>query len=460
MIDIPTAVITRQGFTQVVANAMAGFGFPAEAPVVSELPNAMFMAGSDLTPLRQSFAKVVLTGLTTWTPKTKAKGVYPPPPITIEGKDYPTALNNMNSLFMANFWSDGLPLVPATPDRVKWILQGTDLPPDTVIAKVIPRGGIATVQNIAVNLAMAGGRPEYMPILISLVQAITDPKFQLQSVSPSTNSNFIVGVVNGPISKKLRLNSGYGLLGPDSAHPAGSIIGRAIALIMQNPGGAIPGIGAMELFGGMRVTNAIFAEDEAGLPKGWDTLSVEQGFKPGENVITAFAASSADNVNTMPGDYTEAEPAARSFLYRMANHMHAANGSLHYEQTDLRTNTPGYLLISRTFALELAKLGYDKLKVKTFLWENSKISWDDLVKLGETKASAEYTGAGPGGAAHLSKRPDQITLVVAGGLQSAHAYWMESGKNMFMVSRPIGMPSKWDELIKASEMDIGPIPVN
>lgn len=458
MLGIPTTVVTRQGFTQVVANAYSGFGFPTEAPVVEEFPNAMFLSGSDLTPLTKHFDSLV-AALTIWQPKIKAKGVYPAAPVTVRGTDYQAALDHMNALFLKNLWGDGLPLMPPTAERVSWLMKGTDLPPDTVVASVLPRNGLATVQSIAVNLAMAGGRPEHMPVLIAAVRAIAAKKFELQSVSPSTNSNFIAVVVNGPAAKDIRLNSGYGLVGPDAAHPAGPVIGRALALIIQNPGGAVPGVGAMELYGGMRLTNAVFAEDEAGLPKGWNPLSVEHGFRKGDNVVTAFAVSSASNVNTMPGDYKGAEDSAVSFLHRIAGQMHGANGSLHYLQTGDPDNTPGVVLISRTFAHDLADLGYDQLRIKAFLRESSRFTWADLKRLGETNAAKTFAGVkAEGQPAYLAPKPENITFIVAGGAQSAHAYWMESGKGTTMSSAPIVLPAKWKDLISASEADLGPLP--
>ncbi len=122
----------------------------------------MFNAGSDLTPINENIDKIV-AGLTTWTPKVTAKKVvYTPPMITVTGKDYPTAVDNMNLLFLRNMWGGGLPINPPTEAAVNKLLTGTPLSPDTVISPpggVVARGGIATVQSVAVALAMAGGRP-------------------------------------------------------------------------------------------------------------------------------------------------------------------------------------------------------------------------------------------------------------------------------------------------------------
>ena len=87
-------------------------------------------------------------------------------------------------------------------------------------------------------------------------------------------------IVNGPIAKEIRLNSGFGLLGPDPQHPAGASIGRALRLLQQNVGGALAGVGTMAIFGGMRYTNAVFPEDEDGFPEDWRTVSEDRRYLP------------------------------------------------------------------------------------------------------------------------------------------------------------------------------------
>lgn len=274
-------MVVRTGFTQVVGNAFAGLGFPAEAPIVYEFPMEMFLPDSDLTPIKEHITKIV-DALITWQPKVKTKGVFHPPMVNIQGNDYQEAITTMNNLFLKYLWSDGLPLLPATEDRVAWILTGTDLPRDTVIGKITPRGGIATVQDLAVSLAMSGGRPEYLPVLIATVEAISQPEWGLERMNATTSSIYPAVIVNGPIARQIRLNASYGCLGPDPLHPSGGPIGRALRLILQNMGGALPGSGTMAIYGAMRYTNAVFAEDEAGLPSGWKPLSVKRGFAPGE----------------------------------------------------------------------------------------------------------------------------------------------------------------------------------
>ncbi|MCL2669572.1 MAG: hypothetical protein FWE89_02700 [Syntrophaceae bacterium] len=423
----------------------------------------MFLEESDLSPIREHVGDVA-AALTTWRPKITAKGVYPVPPVNVEGRNYASAVANMNNLFLMNFWGDGLPLTPPTEELVKWICTGTDLSPDTLVAKVDPRGAMATVHSIAVNLAMTGGRPEYMPVLIAIIQAITDPKFELPAVTPSTNSNYIGVVVNGPMAREIRLGSGYSCVGPDSAHPAGQVIGRALALIVQNIGGAIPGIGAMELYGGMRTTNAVFAEDEEGLPADWPPLSVERGFKKGENTVTVLPLSSAVNVTIMQSDYSDVNAAGLGYLHRIAGNMRAPNmnvwsASSNHKSPDF---APGLVLLPRTWAQQWSQMGWSKGKLKEWLRENTAVSWADLQQWGLTRFAKVSAGATETKPVYMTENSDQIRVVVAGGAQSAHAYWMQIGKSTNMVSRPITLPAaaKWSGLIKAAENDLGAIPAN
>jgi hypothetical protein len=455
-------VFTRGGFSQVVANGFAGFGFSPEAPTVYEFPTEMFLQSSNLSPINEHIDKVVY-GLTKWQPKVSKKGVYyPAEMIKVVGKDYQDALDKLNQVFLKNFWSDGLPLTPATVDRVKWILTGTDLAPDAVVGagKILPRGGIASVEGVAIALAMAGGRPEYLPVLIAILEAMTKTEFGLDSFNATTANPFPAVIVNGPVANQIRLSAGYGLLGPDPQRPAGAIIGRALRLVLQNLGGSLPGMGSMAIFGEMRQTNAVFAEDEAGLPKGWKTVSEERGYKRGENVVTVTPVSSATNINLTSVDATEAQAAAQQYMYRIAGTMRAPGGQLfrpNYKNPNMAT---GVVFLGRTWAQELANQGFSKDKLKANLWEQSKIPWDELVKMGNAQRAKTQTGVKEKESAPLSAKPEQLLIVIAGGDQSGHAFWMAPGgtSGYTTVDREIKLPKNWDQLLKQAEADLGPVP--
>jgi hypothetical protein len=311
-------------------------------------------------------------------------------------------------------------------------------------------------------MAMAGGRPEYMPVFLAAVEAMTKKEFGLDSFNATTANPFPAVIVNGPIGKQIRLSSGYGLLGPDPARPAGAAIGRALRLVLQNLGGATPGIGTMAIFGEMRYTNAVFAEDEAGLPKGWKTLSEERGFKRGENALTVTPVSSASNINLTSVDAKDNEGAAKQYMYRIAGTMKAPGGQLfrpNYKNPDMAT---GVVLLGRTWAQELNNQGYSKDKLKAALWEQSKITWDELVKMGNAERAKAQVGIKEGESAPLSAKPEQLIIVIAGGDQSGHAFWMAPGgtSGYTTVSAAIKLPANWDALLKQAEADLGPAPAN
>lgn len=448
---IPTVMVTRQGFSRVVENAFASAGLPAEASQVV-YPIDMFVPGSDLTPIEEKMNELV-AGLTEWELKLAAKKAVVPPKVIVKGKDYDEAIANVNTLFLRNMWSDGLPIIPPTEKRVRRLLTGTDLPSDRLIIKILPRGGIATVETLAVSLAMAGGRPEYMPVLIAAMEAIGQPQFGHRLMNSTTCSVCPVVIVNGPVARQVRLGSGYGCLGPDPVHPAGASIGRAIRLLLLAVGGAIPEQGTMSIYGGpARFTNIVLAEDEDSLPSGWQSLSAEQGFPTGSNTVTAYVVSSITNV---PGGEVGNNESALASLNRAAGAMAIPNGNYWIAPYNPE-GAAGILLFASGTAQGLAKFGWSKEAVKAYLWQNSKVP---APKLGPYVSAwwvpAEGIREDP---TPISMSPKGIKIVVAGGLQSGHMMWLQVGCcPEKLTSAEIRLPSNWDDLLDRAEKDLGPV---
>jgi len=449
---IPTVIVTREGFSGIVAHAFAGAGFPAEASQVM-YPIDMFTAGSDLAPLEEKLDELV-AGLTEWEPQVKGKKVITPPKMKVRGADYAEAVTSANRLFLRNMWGDGLPLVPPTEEAVSWILTGTGLPRDKVIAKILPRGGIVNVETIAVNLAMAGGRPEYLSVLIAAVEAISDPHFQHHRMNGTTCSVCPVVIVNGPVARQVRFGTGYGCLGPDPLHPAGASIGRAIRLLLQGTGGAVPGEGTMSIYGGpSRHANIVFAEDEEGLPDGWEPLNVEQGFLRGSNTVTTYSVASVTNI---PGGETGDKEVTLASLNRAAMVMGVPNGN-YWFHSYLPEGAAGILIMASGTAQGLSRFGWSKEEVKAYLWENSKIPASRLgPRLPVWWSPCEKIMQDP---MPISMSPKGIRIVVAGGLQSGHMMWLQVGCcPEQLTSAEIKLPANWDELLKKAEADLGPVP--
>lgn len=448
-------IVTREDFVGVVRNAFAGLGFDQDAPMVT-FPIAPFLVGSDLEPVRQNLPAFV-DGLTAWEARAKRTGVTQPPLLSVEAHDYEAALDAMNRQFLANTWGDGLPLHAPTAERVAWILRGTDLERQQVIGKIMPRGGIATVETLAVCLAMAGGRPEYLPVLIAAVEAIIDPGMEHDKFQATSGSTFPVVIVNGPMARQIRLNAGFGLLGPDPRYPAGASIGRALRLLLQNVGGALPGTGTMAMFGGMRYTNAVFAEDEDGLPEGWQPVCADQlGLSRGRNAVTVYVATGASNIlRRGVGKETPEEEGLQS-LYRVAGYLRSP--SAHYTHSWAH-GTPGALLMSRVVARQLAGLGWTKATIKRFLWEHSSLSHAEVRNTGlrqwilaaPERDTVDSADRDPW---PITRTPEQIILCVAGGHHPTHNYWMQAMAPR-VVGRDIVLPAAWETLIAEADAALG-----
>lgn len=476
-------VITRESFTPVVQGAFAGLGFPSEAPTIIEFPNRLFVPGSDLSPIEKNLDKIIC-GLTEWQPKTKAKGVTTADKISVTGKDYQGAVDNLNNLFLRNLWSDGLPLVPPTEERVNWILRGTGLSRNTVVGKILPQGRLATVESLAIVLAMAGGRPEYLPVLVAAVQAFTEPLFRHDWMNTTTGAVFPAVIVSGPLAKQLRLNSGYGCLGPSPNYPAGGPIGRAIRLLLITVGGGIAGMGTMSIHGANRYTNFVFAEDEDGLPPGWESLSVERGFSKGSNVVTVIPACDYQFIGpstiTKNGNASAAGQAAldgqnrggaRAMLDAYAVRMGIASMGV-LPKTGLgsgqvKDQVLGIALIARRTAAGAASIGMSRRDLKKALWENSKKPWAEIERTFSPERIKQAIAEGEGVWVKdkpwpLTRTPEQIMVVVAGGEQSDHASWVNLGgaSGYAVITKEMKLPSQPQlaKLLEEAEIALGPIP--
>ena len=409
------------GFPSVVNNAFSGLGFSAEAALYA-FPQEMFLQGSDLTPIQQNLDKVI-DGLTRWKPTKETKDASTPHKITIEGNDYREAFTNMNHFFLRKLWSDGLPVQPPTKEYVYWILTGTDLPSDTLVGggRILPRGGIATIEMLAVSLAMAGGRPEYMPVLIAAIEGITNPVMTHQMWNATTGYTTPMVLVNGPITKQIRLNSGYGCLGPSSEYPAGASIGRAIRFILMNLGGAIPGKGTMSLYAGPgRYTSLVFGEDEDGLPGDWVPLNVEQGFTRGSNTLTTDVI----------GLYTEVMEGVVETEEDTVDNLKSIARFLGYSFNVPPSGIPGYLLIGRSTAKQFSKLGWSKAKIQSFLWEHAEVLEPLTAQIKLWVKDPTRFNKVINWPTRMAKNPEDIKIVVCGGAQSGHSFWLQGSERL------------------------------
>ena len=194
------------------------------------------------------------------------------------------AEDNLHELFLRNNWTDKLPIVLPTAERVAAMLAGTSRKPDAVVGRMQPtlnRGMWEyTVEKVAVNAVMAGARPEYFPVILALAAAGVSAR------GSTSSSAAAMVVVNGPVRHEIGMNCGIGAMGP--YHHANATIGRAFGLLSQNlQGGSVAGDTFMGSQGNNLTYNSVtFAENEERSP--WEPLHTRKGFKPGDSVVSIF----------------------------------------------------------------------------------------------------------------------------------------------------------------------------
>ncbi|MGI9328304.1 MAG: TlpA family protein disulfide reductase [Pseudomonadales bacterium] len=185
-------------------------------------------------------------------------------------------------------FSDGLPLVPPTPERVLRMLDGCRRDPQSSIAQMPPNMADLTIEKVAINAVMAGCRPEYLPVVIAALEAICTDEYNIHGVMATTMGASPAIVVNGPIREQIGMNMGLGALG--QGNRANATIGRAVRLAVRNVGGAKPGGTERSTLGNSAKFTQCFAEWEERHP--WEPLHVERGFERDDSVVTVFTMSS------------------------------------------------------------------------------------------------------------------------------------------------------------------------
>jgi hypothetical protein len=290
-------------------------------------------------------------------------------------------------------WTDGLPIIPATPEGVRRFVAASGREAGDVIGLLPPRKGRATVESIAANAIMAGCRPEYMPVIVAAVEGMLDPSYPLEFMQVTTNPMTPFLLVNGPARKRLEINFGTGCLGP--GWRANATIGRAIRLIMINVGGALPGVYSKVSFGSPLRYSYMCGENEEENP--WTPFHVDRGFKREDSTVTVFKASNFCNISGGEG----VGPA--EILRQIATNMPPMYGG----------GDGVLLLLGVNHARSLHEAGLTKRDVQQRLWEMARLP---ATHFAESFATTERNaGRGDERDVWRARGPDEIYIAVAGG---------------------------------------------
>lgn len=206
------------------------------------------------------------------------------PEIIFHGADLLEAFDEMQTRFVKNGWSDGMPLVPPTHAKVEAMIAASGRDGSDVVGLFEPGFGVGTVRKIAANAVMAGCRPEAMPVIMAMMDCALDPSIGLRTWAMSTGPQAPLVLVSGDIADEIGMNRGICALGPGSISQVNVAIGRTLRLVMMNIGLSYPGISDMDTIGTPMKFSACVAENEDRTP--WASWREQQGFDKSESTVT------------------------------------------------------------------------------------------------------------------------------------------------------------------------------
>jgi hypothetical protein len=338
----------------------------------------------------------------------------------------PATFEAINDYYHAQRLTDGLPIMPPTAEAVRRMLTYTDLDAQYVVAVLPPKKGQATVEKIAINAVMAGCLPQYLPVVITAVQAMADDAYNLYGVLATTHPCSNMVIVNGPIARELDINGGYNALG--QGWRSNASIGRAVRLVMLNVGGALPGDLDRATQGTPAKYAYCFAENEAQNP--WEPLHVERGFEATTSTVTVAGAEGPHNVND------HGSTSAEHLLNTIAGTM-ATLGS-----NNVFGRGEPIVILGPEHAALLASDGLSKAQVKAWLYEHAKVlasrfspeNFEHYIRrekdrLGEITPET-WVGYGYSAA--------DIVILVAGGA-GKHSCFIPTFGNTRAITRPIAL---------------------
>ncbi|MDE0231011.1 MAG: thioredoxin [bacterium] len=297
----------------------------------------------------------------------------------------------------ARGWTDGLPVTPPTEERVARMLEGTSRLPGEVVCVLPPDLVECTVEKVAINAVMAGCLPEYLPVVLAAVKAAATSRFNIHGISATTYFTGPVMVVNGPIRRRIGMNSGINALGPGNR--ANLTIGRALNLVVRNVGGSRPGGVDRAALGSPGKLSFCFPEDEEASP--WESLSVERGFSPDDSAVTLFAGHGP--IEIVDQKSRNPESLARTFALqlRMVGHPKLAG------------MTDAIVVVSPEHARIFREAGWSKNRLRREI--------HSLLTLPGAELAAGAGGVAEGMPPHVATRGKDFAKYTTEGLWFVHA---------------------------------------
>ena len=292
-------------------------------------------------------------------------------------------------------WTDGLPVIPPTPEKVSHFLEYTNRSASEIVGHETVKGQPVSIEKIAINSVMAGCRPEYFPVVLTAIEAVLEPEFNLHGITASTMGAAVLTVITGPVVKTLGLNGGISLFGP--GHRANATIGRAIRLVLTNVTRARSGEIDKATMGHAGKYTWCITENSDENP--WTSLGEDRGFSKDSNSLTVFAGLSPIQVsNHSSSDPNEILDSFRDAIFAAGS----GQGEL-------------LIVLCPEHVHNISKSGWDKSEIRDYLYNastRSNMAW--------AKGSNPPGGLPTGTASSpATLGPEGFTILVAGGTAGA-----------------------------------------
>jgi hypothetical protein len=451
----PTSSLTCEGFMKQAAATSIGLGMP-NIPVAL-VPGHIGTKSTE--ELRRDVigvtAQQVIENLTVM-PAARGDSSEPGArDIVVRG-----GFNAVNRYFVEHEYSDGLPIVPPTQEAIATFLRFTERKADDVLGILLPDRRAATVWSVAVNGVMAGCRPEYMPILVALIEAMADPKYAVEHSGNTPGGDTLI-ILNGPIIKELDFNYTQGAL-RDGFLPNTSI-GRFWRLYLRNVAGFLLHKTDKATFG--NTWRVVLAENDDVLKTiGWPTTGEEMGFKAGDNTVTISRFTGGGSLSSVSGSTPE-----QLLPYLADSLLRFNNWQITFTTSHGHGTLRPLAVISPIIAETIAKAGWSKADVRNFLFEHARMparvferqlrDWnirgvwdlkDDVVNGRIPKVF--YESDDPNRLVPIVWKADDFMIAVGGDPLRNNAYIFAHNAFLgFPVGRKIELPKHWGALLAQRE---------
>lgn len=449
---MPSSTLVCEGFLPLATAASVGLGMP-NLPVARVIGHPGLQSREQL---RKNTLEVTLQHVIDnlmSAPQAVKSGSEPGPrDVIVKG-----GFDEVNDYFYRHELADGLPIVPPTREKVEAFLRYTDRKPDESLGSLLPDSRAATIWSIAVNGVMAGCRPEYMPVLVALIEAMADHAYGVEHSGNTPGGETLI-LLNGPIIKQLGFNYTQGVM-RDGFLPNTSI-GRFWRLYLRNVAGFLPHKNDKATFG--NTWRVVVAENEDVVKKiGWTSTSEDFGFTAGENTVMISRHTGGNHISSVSGA-TAAElmpyvcdAMVRQYSWQIMFTVGQGMGTLRPQ-----------MLLSPIIAETIAASGWSKQDLRRHLFDHARMPAREFERIlrdwtqKPTWNLKEEHEAGripkvfhesddPERRVPLVWKPEDYLIAVTGDLTRNSVYiFAHNGVLGFPVAKKIRLPGDWESWVK------------